>query len=74
MSILSGVIPPSKNLEHYLKNYLKEKSQSKDEQIQTIAKYSLKCTTKLCVVGPKGRTLTVPEIERAWVRDFKMCK
>ena len=67
LSVICGVFPPSKNLELYLKNFVQEAHNHTESDITIIAKHSSKSLTRLCKVGPKGRTLTIPEIERAWV-------
>lgn len=69
-SVISSVIPPSKNLENYLKHFVNQQFNHKDPDIETMARFSMKMIEKLCKTGPKGRTLSVPEIERAWVREF----
>jgi hypothetical protein len=51
----------------YLHSFVAEKLQSSDPDLVTISKFCTKAITKLCKVGPKGRTLTIPEIDRAWV-------
>lgn len=67
LSVVSGVIPPSKNFESYYKQFIESFGQHSDEEIQIMVKYCTKCITKICKVGPQGRTLTIPEIEFAWV-------
>jgi hypothetical protein len=70
LSVCSGVIPPSKDFESYYKQFVESFIEHADDEIQTMAKYCIKCITKICKVGPQGRTLTTPEIELKWVLFF----
>ena len=64
---MSGVVPPSKNFEHYYKNFIENFHNDENHEIRVMAAYCTKCIAKICKVGPQGRTLSLEEIEFGWV-------
>ena len=70
MCCTSMTFPPSKNFEHYLQNFIQSATGDADEKVQVYAKYVQGKLVKITKSGPRGKTPTVPEIERAMEAPF----
>ncbi|EPZ35453.1 MyTH4 domain-containing protein [Rozella allomycis CSF55] len=65
MCVLSTGFPPSKNFEEYLKSFIQSRIyEFNDEKIATFCRFALKKLERICRTGPRGKHLTIPEIER----------
>ncbi|KAI9297276.1 hypothetical protein K502DRAFT_301114 [Neoconidiobolus thromboides FSU 785] len=72
ISVLLLCFPPSKNFENYFKSFVSLGRSHESEEIVTIAKYSLIKLDRICKVGPKGKALSLPEIEQARIAAFHL--
>ncbi|KAI9256709.1 Rho GTPase activation protein [Sporodiniella umbellata] len=63
--------PPSKNLEDYLNNFVKQHFSSGDEKIATMSRHVSNKLKRVCKRGAKGKVLTVAEIARAKEAPFR---
>ncbi|KAI9142002.1 hypothetical protein BKA69DRAFT_1070956 [Paraphysoderma sedebokerense] len=73
ISVIVVTFPPSKNFEDYLKDFIRSHFHADDlrtDKINVIARHCGKKLDRICKVGPKGKTPTVPEIERAMEAPF----
>jgi len=64
------IFPPSKNFELYLHEFL-DNTPRTDEKIDTFVTYCKSKLIKICIRGPRGKTPTIPEIERAILAPFQ---
>ncbi|KAI8914434.1 Rho GTPase activation protein [Gorgonomyces haynaldii] len=73
MSVLTVTFPPSKNLENYLKNFIEERFDlgGHESKLDTIIRYSLSSLIKTCKTGPRGRTMTIQELDQTLQAPFK---
>lgn len=67
MSVVAITFPPSKNLESYLIDFVKQYSID-----PLMMQYILTKLERICLKGARGKTLSVAEIERAMVKK-KCC-
>ncbi|KAG1467802.1 hypothetical protein G6F56_004205 [Rhizopus delemar] len=65
MSVVAITFPPSKNLESYLIDFVKQYSID-----PLMMQYILTKLERICLKGARGKTLSVAEIERAMVMIF----
>ena len=85
LCVLVTAFPPSKNLEDYMKSFVvqaRSKTSSpstgklgnpiNSNEINILSKHCSKQLEKTCKVGPKGKPLTIPEIERGMAAPFKI--
>lgn len=72
MSSFTSSFPPSKNLENYLKSFIHSKIDldGPNGYIDTIIRYSFVALTKVCKIGPRGRTLSKSEFEHVLVTQI----
>ncbi|ORX62916.1 hypothetical protein DM01DRAFT_1331024 [Hesseltinella vesiculosa] len=71
LCVLSVTFPPSKNLENYLTNFVREqRDESSNPDVQTMSAHVLSKLTRICKRGAKGKVLTPAEIQRAKVAPF----
>ncbi|RCH79259.1 hypothetical protein CU098_003225, partial [Rhizopus stolonifer] len=66
MSVVAITFPPSKNLESYLIDFVKQYSID-----PLMMQYILTKLERICLKGARGKTLSVAEIERAMEAPFK---
>lgn len=64
MSVLVVSFPPSRKLEDYLKYYIENFLDSEDKDIQLLSKHCFRKLIRICIVGPRGKTLSIKEIEQ----------
>ncbi|TPX34507.1 hypothetical protein SmJEL517_g02866 [Synchytrium microbalum] len=62
--------PPSKNFEDYMKSFIEGNIGHKNERIDLLAKHCQKKYLRICKTGPRGKTPTITEIERAQEAPF----
>lgn len=67
MSSVTIAFPPSKNFEAYLQSFMRECIDAADEKASTFAQHCLGKLDRICKKGPRGKVLTVAEIDRAKV-------
>jgi hypothetical protein len=74
MSVLVGTFPPSKNLENYLKSFLRENFNlgGAESELDTIIRFAFTTLQRTCKTGPRGRTLTQAELDQALVLLFNV--
>lgn len=70
IGIIAIAFPPSKNFEDYLKSFINEHINDSDEKVAQYAAYALKNIIKICKKGPRGKTPSKQEIERAIEAPF----
>ncbi|KAH7102162.1 hypothetical protein BKA62DRAFT_118752 [Auriculariales sp. MPI-PUGE-AT-0066] len=63
--VLLVTFPPSKDFESYLQSFLVRHTSQSEGRIDVMAKYCLKRLHIISRKGPRGRALTIPEIESA---------
>jgi len=67
LCVLLVTFPPSKDFEAYLQGFLERHTGQTEGRVDVMARYCLKRLPIISRKGPRGRTLTVPEIESASV-------
>jgi hypothetical protein len=64
--VVTVTFPPSKNFEAYLMQFIKDHF-NHNNQIDILSKHVHNRLVKICKRGPRGKVLTLSEIERARV-------
>lgn len=69
MGVLVLTFPPSKNLENYLKNFILQSFNYDGSGSSTdiVIRYAFSSLNRTCKTGPRGRTMTLTELEHALV-------
>lgn len=67
LCVITITFPPSKNLESYLTEFVKQHHGQKENKMDVMSQHVSSKLTKICSRGAKGKVLTVAEIERAKV-------
>ncbi len=70
MAVLVISFPPSKNFEAYLSNVIDAGTRQKELQVDIIARHCAGKLTRISKSGPRGKTPTTVEIERAMVLAY----
>ncbi|KAL1920456.1 uncharacterized protein VTP21DRAFT_833 [Calcarisporiella thermophila] len=70
LCVVTVAFPPSKNFEAYLKNFIAQHFDSKDEQIVIMARHVFNRLQRICIRGPRGKVLTFAEIQNAREAPF----
>ncbi|KAH8549091.1 Rho GTPase activation protein [Umbelopsis sp. PMI_123] len=71
LCVITITFPPSKNLESYLTEFVKQHHDQKENKMDVMSQHVSSKLTKICSRGAKGKVLTVAEIERAKDAPFK---
>jgi len=66
--VITVTFPPSKNLESYLIQYIMDHFSQTENQVDILSKHVHNRLLRICKRGPRGKVLTLAEIERAKVR------
>jgi hypothetical protein len=84
LCVLATGFPPSKNLEDYMKSFIRQRFDSKEplvaesipqethNPLNVLARHLDKKMEKICYVGPRGKPLSDAEIERAMDAPFRV--
>jgi hypothetical protein len=84
MCVLATGFPPSKNLEEYIKSFIRQRFNSKEplvsesipegtfNPLNVLSRHLDKKMEKICYAGPRGKPLTDAEIERAMEAPFRV--
>jgi MyTH4 domain len=67
LCVITITFPPSKNLESYLTEFVKQHHDQKENKMDVMSQHVSSKLIKICSRGAKGKVLTVAEIERAKV-------
>jgi hypothetical protein len=67
LCVITITFPPSKNLESYLDEFVKQHHDQKDNKMDVMSQHVSSKLHKICTRGAKGKVLTFAEIERAKV-------
>ncbi|CAG8561530.1 10944_t:CDS:10 [Dentiscutata erythropus] len=70
LSVVTVTFPPSKNFEAYLLNFISENFNVQENQIDVLSKHVHSRLVRICKRGPRGKVLTLGEIERAREAPF----
>ncbi|CAG8454648.1 1660_t:CDS:10 [Cetraspora pellucida] len=70
LSVVTVTFPPSKNFEAYLMNYVSDSFNVQENQIDVLSKHVHSRLVRICKRGPRGKVLTLGEIERAKEAPF----
>ncbi|TPX55048.1 hypothetical protein PhCBS80983_g05628 [Powellomyces hirtus] len=70
LCVITIAFPPSKNLEEYLKNFVQEHQGKSDRKLDAVINHCWKKLVRICTTGPRGKTPTVQEIQRAQEAPF----
>nr|CAG8434818.1 933_t:CDS:2 [Entrophospora candida] len=70
LCVITITFPPSKNLESHLMRFISDNINKKENQIDVYSKHVYNRLTRICKKGPRGKVLTLGEIERAMVAPF----
>ncbi|KAJ3054221.1 hypothetical protein HK097_002390 [Rhizophlyctis rosea] len=70
LCVVSIAFPPSKNFEDYLKSFVQQHMNEHENQVDVLAKHCMKKLLRICKTGPRGKTPTAQEIERAQEAPF----
>ncbi|KAJ3038608.1 hypothetical protein HDV00_000452 [Rhizophlyctis rosea] len=70
LCVVTIAFPPSKNFEDYLKTFVQQHMGDTENQVDVLAKHCMKKLTRICKTGPRGKTPSVSEIERAQDAPF----
>ncbi|TPX41027.1 hypothetical protein SeMB42_g05768 [Synchytrium endobioticum] len=62
--------PPSKNFEDYMRSFIETSFNSNIDRVDTLARHCYKKYLRICKTGPRGKTPTITEIERAQEAPF----
>ncbi|CAO3695182.1 unnamed protein product [Umbelopsis ramanniana] len=71
LCVITITFPPSKNLESYLTEFVKQHHDQKENKMDVMSQHVSSKLTRICSRGAKGKVLTVAEIERAKDAPFK---
>jgi hypothetical protein len=67
LSVVAITFPPSKNFEAYLKSFIADQLQNADPKVAAYAQYCQRKIVRIAQKGPRGKVLTLGEIELARV-------
>ena len=67
LSVVTVTFPPSKNFEAYLMQFILEHFSHTENKVNILSRYAHSRLLKICKRGPRGKVLTLAEIERASV-------
>ncbi|CAI2170444.1 2081_t:CDS:10, partial [Funneliformis geosporum] len=70
LSVITVTFPPSKNLEAYLMQYIVDHFSKTENQVDILSKHVHNRLLRICKRGPRGKVLTLAEIERAKEAPF----
>ncbi|CAG8733567.1 6552_t:CDS:2, partial [Funneliformis caledonium] len=70
LSVVTVTFPPSKNLEAYLMQYIVDHFSKTENQVDILSKHVHNRLLRICKRGPRGKALTLAEIERAKEAPF----
>ncbi|CAG8760739.1 15551_t:CDS:2, partial [Acaulospora morrowiae] len=70
LCVMAVTFPPSKNFEVYLMQFVSEHFNIQENQVDLLSKHVHSRLTRICKRGPKGKVLTLAEIERAKEAPF----
>ncbi|RIA84346.1 hypothetical protein C1645_808810 [Glomus cerebriforme] len=70
LSVITVTFPPSKNFEAYLMQFTVDHFSHAENQIDILSKHVHNRLLKICKRGPRGKVLTLAEIERAKEAPF----
>ncbi|RIB02959.1 hypothetical protein C2G38_2255281 [Gigaspora rosea] len=70
LSVVTVTFPPSKNFEAYLLNFISDNFNVRENQIDVLSKHVHSRLVRICKRGPRGKVLTLGEIERAREAPF----
>ena len=65
--MITVTFPPSKNFEAYLMQYIREHFSQTENQVDILSKHVYNRLLRISKRGPRGKVLTLGEIERARV-------
>jgi hypothetical protein len=68
--VVTVTFPPSKNFEAYLIQYIVDHFSKTENQIDILSKHVYNRLLRICKRGPRGKVLTLAEIERAKVSTY----
>ncbi|RUS26185.1 hypothetical protein BC938DRAFT_471108 [Jimgerdemannia flammicorona] len=71
LCVITVTFPPSKNLEQYLEEFVKQHRNIRENRIDIMSKHVFHQLARICVRGAKGKVLSIAEIERAKEAAFK---
>ncbi|GAB5593534.1 hypothetical protein Unana1_08434 [Umbelopsis nana] len=71
LCVITITFPPSKNLESYLDEFVKQHHDQKENKMDVMSRHVSSKLHKICTRGAKGKVLTFAEIERAKDAPFK---
>ncbi|CEP13381.1 hypothetical protein [Parasitella parasitica] len=71
LCIISVTFPPSKNLEAYLTNFVRQNHRVQENQVDIMSQHVSTKLKRICIRGAKGKVLTSAEINRAKEAPFK---
>ena len=67
LCVVCITFPPSKNLESYLYDFVKQHHSIKENQVDVYSQYVTVKLERICSRGARGKVLSIAEIERAMV-------
>ncbi|KAI8814450.1 Rho GTPase activation protein [Cladochytrium replicatum] len=70
MCVITIAFPPSKNFEEYLKSFVQQHFGVRENRVDILSKHAHKKLLRICKVGPRGKTISLQEIERAQEAPF----
>ncbi|KND03644.1 uncharacterized protein SPPG_01117 [Spizellomyces punctatus DAOM BR117] len=70
ISVVTIAFPPSKNFEDYLKNFVQQHQGSTAGKVAMVVQHCWKKLLRICKTGPRGKTPTTAEIQRAQEAPF----
>jgi hypothetical protein len=65
--VVTVTFPPSKNFQEYLMQFAMDHFSQTENQVDVLSKHAHNRLLKICKRGPRGKVLTLGEIERARV-------
>ncbi|RCH92990.1 hypothetical protein CU097_006478 [Rhizopus azygosporus] len=71
LCVVCITFPPSKNLESYLYDFVKQHHSIKENQVDVYSQYVTVKLERICSRGARGKVLSIAEIERAMEAPFK---
>lgn len=70
LCVVSIAFPPSKNFEEYVKSFCEDHYEIQEDKIGIVAQFCHKKILRICKTGPRGKTPSIVEIERALEAPF----
>ncbi|RUS18343.1 hypothetical protein BC937DRAFT_88864 [Endogone sp. FLAS-F59071] len=71
LCVITVTFPPSKNLEQYLEEFVKQHRSIRENRIDVLSKHVAHQLERICIRGARGKVLSTAEIERAKEAAFK---